>query len=144
MAASLFTACNNDKTASRNDRDTRNSRDKDDYRSNDRDDRDTRDDDRTDTRNDDSRNDDRSDSRDDENNRTNTSSGNWSSKEVDDFVNSCIGEAVKNDMDRTLATNYCECMQVKLERQYPNPNDAANIDLNSSSMQTMMKNCLGQ
>jgi hypothetical protein len=136
MAFSLFTACNNDKTAARNDRDTRNSRDKDDYRSNDRDDKDTRDDDRTDTRNDD-RDDDRKDTRDDDR----TSSSGWSSKDVNDFNTSCIESAVSG-MDRSTATRYCECMQVKLEKLYPNPNDAANIDLESNSMKQMVQDCL--
>ena len=145
MAFSLFTACNNEKGA-RNDRDSRtNSRDKDDYRNeddrdkdktSDRDDRD-RDDDRTsDDRNTDDRDNDRTSDRDDD-----RKSSGWSSKDVDDFVSSCVSTAVSG-MSRTQAENYCECMQVKLERLYPNPNDAANIDVNSSSMQKMVKDCL--
>ncbi len=144
MAFSLFTACNNDKGRPTNDRDRTNTRDKDDYGNDDSKDKD-KDDDRTkpddDDRNkpeDDDRNKPEDDDRDDDSN----SSSKWSSRDVKDFVSSCTSEAEKGGMGRSAASNYCECMQVKLEKLYPNPNDAGDIDINSSSMQKMVKDCL--
>jgi len=142
MAFSLFTACNNEKSA-RNDRDSRsnNSRDKDDYRNDDDRDKDKNSDEDEDSRdkdrNKDRDNDDRTtDDRDD-----NKSSGGWTSREVNEFVTTCV-DAAEKGMSTTQARNYCECMQVKLERLYPNSNDAARFDPESNSAKRMIQECL--
>jgi hypothetical protein len=49
----------------------------------------------------------------------------WPEKDKNDFMTSCVDEAVKNVSDRTIATNYCSCMLDKLEGEYPDVNKAA-------------------
>jgi hypothetical protein len=142
MACSLFTACNNDKTARERDR-TNSSRDKDDYRNDDKSS------DRNDARNtdDNSRDRDKSDNsndRNDDNSRNDdrTSSGGWTSAERHEFVSNCVNTAVSGGMESPRAQSYCDCMQVKLERMYPRSSDVVNIDVESTEMQNMMRNCL--
>lgn len=133
LAASLFAACNNDKGKVNRD-DRRTDRDKDDYR--DRDDesgdkeKDTKSTDYTD---------DREKTSDDNKDK----SGGWSSSDVNIFVDNCASEAVKGGMQQRKATDYCECMQRKLEVMYPNSQDVGNIDVESAEMQAMVKKCLG-
>lgn len=129
LTASLFIACNNDKKADRrSDRDAE--RTKDDYNSDDKDskDRDSKD---ADYKDDDSRD------------KENTSGDNWSRSDVNIFVDNCVSEAVKGGMQRTKATDYCECMQRKLEVLYPNSADVGNLDVESPNIKDMINKCLG-
>lgn len=108
FAASLFVACNNDK---KNDR--RSSRDReserDDYRS------------RDDDRKDDSRNTDYKDDRDtrdkEDTRKTSDDGGGWTRSDEDKFIDDCVAEAEKN-VSRSRASEYCDCMLVKLKRLY--------------------------
>ncbi len=136
LALGLFAACNNNKDKDRRD-DRRSTRESDDYR--DRDSRDRNDDRNTDY-DDRDRNNDRNVSNNDDNGN---SGGGWSSREVETFVNECVSEAEKSEMGRSMAVSYCECMQKQLERMYPDPNDVADIDMESAKMQQMAKDCLG-
>ena len=134
LAAGIFVACNNDKKDDRRssrDRD----RESDDYRSKDRED------DRRNTDYNDDRKDDRDDSYNKDNDDRKSSSGGWSSAEVDAFVSECVPAAEKNGLSRAQATEYCECMQVKIEKMYPDVNDAATIDMESPKMQQMVRDC---
>lgn len=124
-AFSLFaSACNNDKTASR-DSDTK-TKTTDDYRDNKEDDDKSKDDDKT--------------SRDDDN----TSSKGWSAREINEFTTNCVSSASAGDngMVRAAAQKYCDCMLDKLQKLYPNANDAAFIDMESESMKQMVQDCL--
>ncbi|MGQ0739761.1 MAG: hypothetical protein ACT4OJ_11920 [Bacteroidota bacterium] len=130
LAVSLFAACNNDKgKVNRDDRKT--DRDKDDYRDRDEDakDKDTKSTDYIDDK--------------EKPNDDNDKSGGWSSSDVNIFVDNCADEAVKGGMQRGKATDYCECMQRKLEVMYPNSQDVGNINVDSDEMQAMVKKCLG-
>jgi hypothetical protein len=146
MAVTLFAACNNNKD--RNDRDRGSRRDRDDYNSSDRD-RDSRDNDKKNTdydykdRNDRDRQDDdrRNDDRDDDRNRS-SGGGSWSSSEINQFVSTCTDAAEKGGMQRSVAAKYCDCMQVKLEKMYPNAADAGGIDVESPAMKKEIMDCL--
>jgi hypothetical protein len=137
LACSLFAACNNNKAARERDRSS-NSRDRDDYRDN-RDNNSRNDEDRDRDRD---RNTDYTNDNDDRNNSSSSSSSSWTSRQRDEFTTSCVNTAVEGGMDRSMAQSYCSCMQGKLERLYPNPNDANNLDVNSTEMQNMMRDCL--
>lgn len=69
--------------------------------------------------------------------------GGWTSAEANTFVSNCVNSAVKEGMARSTASSYCSCMQEKLEKIYPVAANAAGIDVESPSMQRMMKGCLG-
>lgn len=127
LTASLFIACNNDKKSDR-----RSDRETDDYRSDDKEakDRDTKDADYKDSG---------------EKEKTDDvkSSDGWSSSDVRLFVDNCVSEAVKGGMQQTKATDYCECMQRKLEVLYPNSQDVGNLDVESPNIKDMINKCLG-
>jgi hypothetical protein len=140
FAITFFTACNSNKDDRRSGKDR--NRERDDYRS------------REDDRNDDRRNTDYTDDRDnrdrnnnnreeDRNNRDDSyyNDGGWSSKDVRDFVDNCAPEAEKNGLTRFEALDYCECMQKKIERLYPDINDAARIDMKSERVKQMVRDC---
>lgn len=81
------------------------------------------------------------------NNRSDNAGGGWTEAQADEFVNSCVREAVRGgSMTRTQATNYCSCMQQKFERIYPNAEDAGNVtdeDMNTPAMKRLIQSCLG-
>jgi polyhydroxyalkanoate synthesis regulator phasin len=82
-----------------------------------------------------------------EESRTNNNEGGgWSSAEVNQFVNSCVSEAVKTGkMTRGQAQNYCSCMQEKFENLFPNSADAGNVtdeDMESPAMKRLIQNCV--
>ena len=133
LAAGLFTSCNNNKGKNDpTDRDTTKTS-KDDYNSGDKSSDKDKDKDNTDQ------------DKDNNGNTNNNSRGSWSSAEVDAFTTNCISSAVNGGMQRTKADSYCNCMQRKLETLYPNVNDAGNLteeDMNSPSMQRLVKDCL--
>ncbi len=135
LAAGLFIACNNDKKADRrSDRDAE--RNKDDYSSEDKDSKDR-----------DSKDADYKDDRDKEEvadrDKESSGDGNWSRSDVNIFVDNCVSEAVKGGMQRTKATDYCECMQRKLEVLYPNSADVGNLDVEAPNIKDMINKCLG-
>lgn len=133
LAAGLFMACNNDKKSDR--RSDRDERSKDDY---DTEDKDSKKD--ADYKDGESR--DKEDmpvKKDDDAG----ASGNWSQSDVRVFVDNCVSEAVKGGMDRTRATDYCECMQRKLDVLYPNSEDVGNLDVESPEIKDMINKCLG-
>ncbi len=73
-----------------------------------------------------------------------SSSSGWSRKDELDFVNSCVREAKKGGMEELDAQSYCDCMQYKIEKLYPNINDASRLterDLQSPSMKKMIEDC---
>jgi hypothetical protein len=127
FAVSLFAACKNEKKDSKTDR-----TETDDYRNKDND----KDAKSTDYKDDDRSTDDRSTKDDDRR-------SSWSSDQVSIFVDNCAGEAVKGGMQRGKATEYCECMQRKLEVMYPDPQDVGNIDTETPEMKEMIRKCLG-
>lgn len=126
FATSLFVACNNDKKDDR-----RSSRDrdkeKDDYRSRD-------DEEKDDSRNTDYK-DDEKDTRDkDEDRDTRKTASGWPQSSKDEFVNSCVREAVKNGQTRSISERYCECMVEKMEGLYPDVSEVETLtedDINS-------------
>jgi hypothetical protein len=132
FATSLFVACNNNKKDDRrSDRDRE--REKDDYR--------TVDDEKESDRDADYKDDRRKDDSYEKETEKDYSSGGWSSADVRSFVSECVPEAAKNGLTREQATEYCECMQVKIERMYPDINDAAKIDMESPKIQQMVLDC---
>lgn len=142
FAVSLFVACNNKKEDSR---DRRATREKDDYRSKD-DDTKSRDDDRDsrkteykDDRDNNSKDEDKF-SRDRDDDRT-ISVKKWPNYEIKAFIDNCAREAQNKGLTRSQAMQYCECMQVGIEKLYPDINDAANLDLNSPRIQKMIEEC---
>lgn len=140
LAVSLFASCKDNKqTDRRNDRNN----ERDDYRNDDRnndrnDDRNSRNSDYDDN-NSNSRNNNNDDSYD--NNNSRSSRNGWSSAERNAFVDNCVPEAEKNGLTNRQATQYCECMQKGIEEMYPDPNDAANLDMNSSKVKRMVQDC---
>ena len=122
----FFAACNNDKAASKEETKSTNKEES-------RDDK-SKDDDSKEDNN--SKSDNDNSSRDD-----NSSNRGWSASEINQFVNSCVGEAEKG-MSRAAAERYCECMQKGIEKMYPVANEAANINMESAQVQQMVKDCL--
>ena len=74
----------------------------------------------------------------------NTTTG-WPQKDRDDFLTSCISEAVKASDNRPLSETYCECMLGKIEAQYPDVQKAG--ELTESEIQDFLAKykdgCLG-
>lgn len=71
-------------------------------------------------------------------------SGTWPRIEREEFVTSCVNSA-KASSGETKAKNYCECMMFKMEKIYPNANDAARItseDFKNEYWQKLIKGCL--
>lgn len=70
-------------------------------------------------------------------------SGTWPSTERDAFLKSCIEQA--HNLGEQKARNYCECMLYKMEKLYPNVEDASKVkpeDLKSEAWQKILKWCL--
>jgi len=118
FATSLFAACNNDK---KDDRRSTRDRDKerDDYRS--------RDDEKDDSRNTDYKDDRDSRDRETDDRDTRKSADGWPQSSKDQFVNSCVSEAVKNGQTRSVSERYCECMVEKMEALYPDVSEVERL-----------------
>jgi len=73
-----------------------------------------------------------------------SSSDGWSRKDQLDFVNSCVNKVVEGGMEELDAQSYCDCMQDKLEKKYPNSGDPEllTLDMDSPAMKTMVNDCL--
>ena len=119
MALGLFAACKNKAKDVRNTGNTDN-KTKDNYQDNNKDN----------TNNDNTRNTDYH------------SGGSWTSEQVREFVDNCVSEAEKGSLDHNQAQGYCTCMQKKLEKKYPNPNDAAGLTETDPEMEKMATDCL--
>ena len=72
---------------------------------------------------------------------TNTSSD-WNSADVSAFVDNCTAEAVRKGMQEKKASDYCNCMQRKLEVMYPKKAEVANLDIESPTIKSMIEKCL--
>jgi hypothetical protein len=79
---------------------------------------------------------------DDSRNSSNNNNDGWSARDINDFVTSCVNSASDGGMARSAAQRYCDCMQRELEKRYPDPVDAARIDIESPDMQQLVKDCL--
>ncbi len=146
LSLSLLTSCKDKKTTNRDDRNT-STRDKDDYRDGD----DGNKDDKTSSSNDDKTTDDRKIDRnsgnyddvvdDDEEGNHIPDSKNWTSSEVRQFVTPCVDKAVENGVSRSKAEIYCNCMQQRMERKFPDASDVSNFDKNSSETKGWIQDC---
>lgn len=70
--------------------------------------------------------------------------GTWPANERTEFLNSCVNSA-KANLGETKAKNYCECMMFKIEKIYPDANEAAKItaeDFKTDYWQKLIKGCL--
>jgi hypothetical protein len=69
----------------------------------------------------------------------------WPEKDRNDFLSSCINEALKNIPDSNKVTRYCSCMLEKMEGEYPDVNKAATLTTEEiSAMMTKYRDgCLG-
>jgi ATP-dependent Lon protease len=68
----------------------------------------------------------------------------WTKSQREEFLSECINTA-KESKGQEKAKSYCECMLFKIEKKYPNADDASNIteaDLKSESWQKIIKGCL--
>jgi len=64
----------------------------------------------------------------------------WSSQVVRAFVDNCVEEA-ENGLTPSEALDYCECMQKKIERMYPDANDLESLDMESPRVKQMIEDC---
>ena len=78
----------------------------------------------------------------DDSKKSDYSSNGWTSEQVRDFVDNCVSEAEKGALSHEQAQNYCSCMQQKLERKYPDPNEAVGLTEDSQEMKQMATDCL--
>lgn len=114
LAVSFIAACNNKKDDRRSTRDR--DRETDDYRSRDEDkDKDTKSTDYTDDKDKDSDRD-----------KEVTADG-WPKASRDEFVSSCVREAVNAGQTRSISERYCECMLEKMEGLYPDVRDVEKL-----------------
>jgi len=70
--------------------------------------------------------------------------GTWTKANRDEFLNSCTN-AAKEGLGADKAKNYCECMLFKMEKIYPNPDDAAKVsseDLKTDYWKNLIKSCI--
>lgn len=138
LSFSFLLACNNNKTSDkRSDRDTSATREKDD-RGGDNDGDDKGNDGKID------RNSGKYDDVvDDDEEGNHIPESNWTTTDVKIFVTSCVNEAVKGGMSRSVSEDYCNCMQQKLERLYPNSAQVSRFKQDSPEAIEMAQDCLG-
>src|SRR5687767_4901523 len=70
--------------------------------------------------------------------------GTWTKIDHEEFVTSCVNSA-KASLGETKAKSYCECMMFKIEKIYPNANDAGKLsaeDFKTEHWQKLIKGCL--
>jgi hypothetical protein len=140
LSFSVLLACNNNKTSDkRGDRDTASTRDKDDRGRGDDDGRDAGDNDGKIDRNSGKYD----DVVDDDEEGNHVPESNWSSTDVKIFVTSCVNTAVAEGMSRSVSESYCNCMQKKIERAYPNSAHVSRFDQNSAQAMEWAQECLG-
>jgi hypothetical protein len=89
-------------------------------------------------------NEDNNNSRVEDNDKSNNGGNGWPEVEIKEFVTNCVKEAKKKGMEYLDAQSYCDCMQYKLEKLYPNVYDKRlkNIDMESPSITRMVQSCL--
>ena len=74
---------------------------------------------------------------------TSTSKKGWSQKEIMEFVDECVPAAMKNGLGELDAQSYCDCMQYKIEKIYPDYAEAnRSVNMNTASMKRMVQDCL--
>lgn len=49
----------------------------------------------------------------------NYTAASWPAYEVTAYVKACVSGAVKNGMSKYDAQSYCGCMQIKIEKRFP-------------------------
>jgi hypothetical protein len=77
------------------------------------------------------------------NTSSSSKSSGWTRKQELEFVDQCVPAAMKNGLGELDAQSYCDCMQYKIEKLYPDYGDANRlIDMESPSMKRMVKDCL--
>jgi len=70
--------------------------------------------------------------------------GTWAKKDREEFVTSCVNSA-KGSLGEVKAKNYCECMSLKVEKLYPDADNAAKLtteDFKTEYWQKLIKGCL--
>jgi hypothetical protein len=65
----------------------------------------------------------------------------WSKSNKDGFMDVCV-QGATSSMGEVKAKNYCSCMLDKVEKEYPNANDAGQFENNPRKTE-MAKDCLG-
>jgi hypothetical protein len=81
---------------------------------------------------------------DEEDNNKDYAGSGWPESEIQAFVTNCVKTAQKKGMEYLDAQSYCDCMQYKLEKIYPNINDSRlrNLNMESPSIKRMVESCL--
>ena len=69
---------------------------------------------------------------------TGTSGGGWSNADREAFLKTCSEKAAES-IGQDKAMDYCSCMGEKLEKMYPNPNDAGRMT--ATDMQKVAEEC---
>ena len=79
-----------------------------------------------------------------DNDKSNNTGNGWPEVEVNAFVKECVSAAKKKGMEYLDAQSYCDCMQYKLEKLYPNVYDKRlqSLDMESPSIKKMVQSCL--
>ena len=72
-----------------------------------------------------------------------TGIGSWTPKDRSDFMTECVN-AAQDTFGKEKAKNYCECMLFKLEKKYPDPNDAdvSEATLATPEWKKIIKDCI--
>lgn len=63
----------------------------------------------------------------DESSASSSKTASWPQSERDGFLSSCEKSALKSTTDKSLAESYCQCMMEKMEKAYPDINDAVKL-----------------
>ncbi len=67
----------------------------------------------------------------------------WNQEDKDSFYQACTGEAIRWAGTEEKAKEYCDCVFGKMEKKYPNENDALeHIDILAKD--TDLINCKGE
>jgi uncharacterized lipoprotein NlpE involved in copper resistance len=73
----------------------------------------------------------------------NTSTGNWSSAEKQRVLNDCIEEMIGDEIDKTSARNYCNCVLEKTMQKYSSIEKADEMGTEGEA-ESMAMECLGE
>jgi hypothetical protein len=73
----------------------------------------------------------------------NTSTGNWSSAEKQRVLNDCIEEMIGDEIDKTSARNYCNCVLEKTMQKYSSIEKADEMATEGEA-ESMIMECLGE
>ena len=64
----------------------------------------------------------------------------WTESDKQNFMGGCMSGALKN-MDQEKAKDYCSCMLQKVQKRYPNANDAKYLK-NDTAIYSMGRACM--